>query len=153
MVDPLRLLALLERLDVEVADLDRLSSYDAETLLADRDKLKSAKYGFVVAIEICIDVGNHIIASEGYRAPQNYADVFAVLAEHGHLSEDDVSTYAAMAGFRNLLVHGYAVVDDARVVDILHARVDDCRRFRAAAAAVVAATEDDTSPDPEDRAG
>jgi hypothetical protein len=30
----------------------------------------------VVAIEICIDVGNHIIAGEGYRAPRDYGDVF-----------------------------------------------------------------------------
>lgn len=69
MVDPLRLRALLERLGVEVADLRRLAGYDVDELLADRDKLKSVKYGFVVAIEICIEVGQHIIAGKGYRAP------------------------------------------------------------------------------------
>ena len=69
MIDPLRLRALLERLGEEVTDLRRLAGYDTETLLADRDKLKSAKYGFVVAIEACIDAGQHVIASEGYRAP------------------------------------------------------------------------------------
>lgn len=147
MVDPLRLRSLLERLDEEVRDLQRLASYEPATLLADRDKLKSVKYGFVVAIEICIDVGNHIIASEGYRAPRTYGDVFAVLAEHGHLPDDAVPTYVAMAGFRNLLVHGYAVVDDARVVEMLHERTHDFTSFRAAIAAVVAdAAEHSTDP-------
>jgi uncharacterized protein YutE (UPF0331/DUF86 family) len=136
MVDPLRLRALLERLDEEITDLERLAGLDAYAVLGDRDRLKSVKYGFVVAIEICIDIGNHIIASEGYRAPHDYGDVFAVLAEHGHLQDADVPTYAAMAGFRNLLVHGYARVDDARVVDILHERIDDLRRFGTVMAAV-----------------
>lgn len=137
MVDPLRLRALLERLGDEVADLRRLAGFETDALLADRDKLKSVKYGFVVAIEVCIDIGNHVIASEGYRSPQSYGDVFAVLGEHGHLRDQDVPTFIAMAGFRNLLVHGYAQVDDERVVEILHERLDDFERFRATMASIV----------------
>jgi uncharacterized protein YutE (UPF0331/DUF86 family) len=38
-----------------------------EALLADRDKLNSAKYGFVIAIEAAIDVCRHVIGSEGLR--------------------------------------------------------------------------------------
>lgn len=143
MVDPLRLRSLLERLDAEIDDLRRLAALDPDAVLADRDRLKSVKYGFVVAIEVCIDVGNHVIASEGYRAPRDYGDVFAVLAERGHLDPSEASTYAAMAGFRDLLVHGYAVVDDARVIEILHTRIDDLSRFRAAMAS--AATDGATS--------
>lgn len=151
MVDPLRLRALLERLEGEVAELRRLAALDREVLLADRDKLNSVKYGFVVAIEICIDVGNHIIASEGYRAPSSYGDVFAVLAEHGHLDADDVATLVAMAGFRNLLVHGYAAVDDSRVVEILCSRLDDFVRFRRAVAASVAPAASEAEPPGGDR--
>lgn len=134
MVDLLRLRALLERLVEEVADLRRLAGYDADHLLADRDKLKSVKYGFVVAIEICIDVGQHIIADEGYRAPMNYGEVFTILAEHGHLPTESVPTLIAMAGFRNLLVHGYADIDDRRVIATLHQHLDDFDRFRSAVA-------------------
>lgn len=134
MADPLRLRALLERLGDEVADLRRLAGYDVDELLADRDKLKSVKYGFVVAIEICIEVGQHIIAGEGYRAPMNYGEVFTVLAEHEHLPADAVPTLIAMAGFRNLLVHGYADIDDRRVIATLHQHLDDFDRFRSAVA-------------------
>jgi uncharacterized protein YutE (UPF0331/DUF86 family) len=38
------------------------------------------------------------------------------------------------ARFRNLLVHGYAKVDDTRVVEILRDRVDDLAAFRIALA-------------------
>jgi uncharacterized protein YutE (UPF0331/DUF86 family) len=146
MVDPLRLRALLERLRDEVADLRRLAQYDAETLLADRDKLKSIKYGFVVAIEICIDAGQHVIATEGYQAPANYGEVFSVLAEHGHLSAADVPTLIAMAGFRNLLVHGYAKIDDRRVIDTLHHHLDDFDRFRRALAGSITGPPDGGTP-------
>jgi uncharacterized protein YutE (UPF0331/DUF86 family) len=148
MIDPLRLRALLERLGDEVADLRRLAEYDAATLLADRDKLKSAKYGFVVAIEICIDAGQHIIASHGYRAPSNYDDVFVVLGEKGVLPRGDVPTLIAMAGFRNLLVHGYAAVDDGRVIATLHDHLDDFDRYRRAIAASTIAETRSSVEDP-----
>ncbi|MGH2729531.1 MAG: type VII toxin-antitoxin system HepT family RNase toxin [Actinomycetota bacterium] len=81
--------------------------------LADRDPLSAAKCGLIVAIETCIDVGQHIIASERLRAPENFADVFAALGEAGMLGQEIASTLVAMVGFRNLLVHGYADVDDS----------------------------------------
>ena len=36
-----------------------------------------------------------------------------------------------MARFRNLLVHGYAVVDDNRVIEILQTRLEDLDAFLA----------------------
>ncbi len=57
----------------------RLAKRDTDALLADEDVLAGVKYRFVVAIEACIDVGRHLVASEGLRAPRDYADVFTVL--------------------------------------------------------------------------
>lgn len=44
-----------------------------EQIVADPVKLAAVKYGFVVAIETCIDVGQHIISSESLRAPSDFA--------------------------------------------------------------------------------
>lgn len=74
------------------------------------------------------------MASEGLRAPRDYADVFTVLGESGILPADVVTVLRDTARFRNLLVHEYTAVDDSRVVEILHTRVDDLQRFRAALA-------------------
>ena len=137
MVDVARVRALLDRLGEELSHLRRLSTYPLEELLADPDRLAAAKYRFVVAIETCIDVGQHIIASEELRAPTDFADVFAVVGESGFVSRTSVPTFQAMARFRNLLVHGYFQVDDRRVVEILHTRLGDFDTFRTEVAQAV----------------
>jgi uncharacterized protein YutE (UPF0331/DUF86 family) len=128
MVDPRRLRTLLARLEEEMSHLRRLASYEENDLMADADRLAAVKYRFVVAIEICIDAGQHIISSERLGDPQDFAGVFELLGENGFVSEADVPALRSMAGFRNVLVHGYAIVDDQRVLAAL-SRLDDIERF------------------------
>jgi uncharacterized protein YutE (UPF0331/DUF86 family) len=131
MVDPGRLRALLDRLGEEIGHLRRLAAIAPEELLEDPDRLAAVKYRFVVAIETCIDAAQHVIASEGLRAPSDFADPFAVLGEAGLAPTDLVPALQEMARFRKLLVHGYRRVGDARVVEILGSRLHDLEAFRA----------------------
>ena len=131
MVDPGRLRSLLDRPGEELEHLRRLAAVASEELLADPDRLAGVKYRFVVAIELCIDAAQHIIASEGFRAPSDFADAFAVLGEAGVLPSEQVPALQEMARFRNLLVHGYQRVDDRRVLEILGSHLDDLDAFRA----------------------
>jgi len=39
--------------------------------LNDPDKIGSAKYHFIVAIESAIDMCNHVISRNGYRVPED----------------------------------------------------------------------------------
>jgi uncharacterized protein YutE (UPF0331/DUF86 family) len=133
-VDELRVRQMLDRLGIEIDALRRLARLDAGELLRDDDLLAAVKYRFIVAIEVCIDVGRHVVASEGLRAPLDYADAFAVLADAGLLDPAIAAELRDTARFRNLLVHGYAKVDDTRVVEILRDRVDDLAAFRTALA-------------------
>lgn len=134
MVDELRVRMMLDRLGAEIDALHRLATRDPTELLGDDDLLAAVKYRFIVAIEVCIDLGRHIIASEGLRAPVDYADVFSVLAEAALVDPGSAADLRDTARFRNLLVHGYARTDDTRVVEILRSRVDDLAAFRTALA-------------------
>lgn len=134
MVDPEIVANLFARLEEEVKHLRRLAQGDTEALLTDRDALAAAKYGLVVAIEICIDVGQHVIASEQLRPPASFADVFTVLGESEFVPTGMVTTLRDMAGFRNVLVHAYLEVDDRKVVEFLKSRLGDFDAFRAAVA-------------------
>lgn len=131
MVDPLRLRALLDRLLATESELRRLRGLDIEKVRGDPDRLNSVKYLFVIAAEVAIDAGQHIISSEGLTVPESFAAVFTELGEHGWLGADLARSLTALARFRNLLVHGYARIDDDRVLEILHSdAIGDLARFR-----------------------
>lgn len=80
-----------------------------------------------------IDLVNHVIASEGWRVPRDYGDAFAVLAEHDVITDDLAARFRSLAGLRNLLVHLYDEIDDARVARAVQAGLG---AFGALAAAV-----------------
>lgn len=129
MVDPRRMRALLDRLGSEIENLRRLAATPPQELLADEDLLAAVKYRFIVAIEICIDAGQHFISSEDLRAPENFADVFAVLGEADVLPKGLAESLQRMARFRNVLVHAYLEVDDKQVVQNLQS-LEDLQAFR-----------------------
>lgn len=135
MVDADRLRSLLDRLRDAEGELRRLQSLGKEEVTGHVDRLNSVKYLFVMAAEIAIDTGQHIIAAEGLRSPETFAGVFEELAREGWIPRDLGGSLGAMARFRNLLVHGYADVDDDRVVEILHGdALGELAAFRQAVA-------------------
>lgn len=121
-----RLVSELRRSVERLRDLSKLTQED---FISDPDKIGSSKYHFIVAIESCIDMCNHVIARNGYRVPEDYADTFKVMAEVGAFDTDFSDDLRNMAKFRNRLVHLYWQVDDQQVYDIIRNRLDDFKKF------------------------
>jgi uncharacterized protein YutE (UPF0331/DUF86 family) len=90
-----------------------------------------------MAIELCVDVANHVIADQGLRVPATYAEAFDVLAEAGMLPGPERDAMVRMVGFRNVIVHEYARVEAEIVVRILRQHLDDLARFGTTARAWV----------------
>ena len=134
MVDAATLAAMLSTLRRYIVVLQGLAAVSKEAFLADPDRIGNAKYHFVIAIECCIDVANHIIASENYRIPKDNADSFAVLIEEGIVPETLRESLRDMARFRNRLVHIYWEVDDERVYEYLQTVLQDFHAFARAVA-------------------
>jgi uncharacterized protein YutE (UPF0331/DUF86 family) len=128
-VDKAKLDQMLSNLRAYVGVLRRLAAVPRETFLGDDDKIGNAKYHLLIAIECCIDVANHVIASENYRFPRDNADSFTVLTEHGVVPSSRREPLRAMARFRNRLVHLYWDVDDAKVYEYLQEDLDELAMF------------------------
>ncbi|TYT20333.1 DUF86 domain-containing protein [Dictyoglomus thermophilum] len=109
--------------------LDSIGKIKKEEFLNDPDKIDSAKYNFIVAIESAIDICNHIISQNGFRPPQDYADTFKVLAEQGILEDDFVNNLRNMVKFRNRLVHIYWEIDNEQIYLILKNNIKDLKRL------------------------
>ena len=144
MVDKPKCDQMISNLRSFTGELRRMGRVSRDKFLGSRDMIGSAKYHFVIAIEACVDIANHIIASERYRIPRDNADSFAVLAENSVVKQDRLDALRAMARFRNRLVHLYWGVDDALVYDYLEDGLADLNAFAAAAAAFVNARSDET---------
>ncbi len=130
MVDERRIRRLLQRISDDLAYLRARAASDRGAIRNDPDKLAALKYVFVTAIEGCLDVAQHLCASEGWGPPSTNADALRLLGRHGVLESGLSESLARAVGFRNILVHGYAEVDDDRVVDQLD-RIGDLERFVA----------------------
>lgn len=105
-----------------------------DAFLDSPDRIGNAKYHLVIAVECCIDIANHVIASENYRFPRDNADSFTVLVEEGVLPAGSKGRLGAMARFRNRLVHLYWDVDDRRVYEYLQEGLADVEDFANAIA-------------------
>ena len=76
------------QLDEYLGTLIQIAKVPKEDFLKDRILIGSAKYYLQVSIECCLDLANHIIAAERYRAPKDYADSFAILEEEGFFRKE-----------------------------------------------------------------
>jgi uncharacterized protein YutE (UPF0331/DUF86 family) len=115
--------------------LCELGTLPEADFLGDFRNTESAKYLLVKAIEAAIDICNHIVAKGGGRAPQDYADCFAILQELGVISSGLATRLKKMARFRNLVVHLYW--DDAKVYTIIQNDLGDLEEFQQAVAAFI----------------
>lgn len=95
--------------------------------------MRGVKYTFVTAIEACVDVAQHICASEGWGPPRDNGDALTLLGAHRVLDGDLATRLRQAVGFRNVVVHKYVQVDD-RVVTARLADPSDLTEFVAAVA-------------------
>lgn len=119
MVDAERLVAVLGRVTARLAVLDDYAVDDPDRLLTDEVRLGHLKYTYQTAIEACIDAAQHVVAARGLGTPASNAEAFRLLARAGVLPDDLATSMGGSVGFRNVLVHGYADVDDRLVIDHL----------------------------------
>jgi len=128
-VRPDKVEGILVNLKGYVQKLRRLAALTQEEFLSDFTKVESAKHLFQVSVECCLDVSNHIIASERFRPPKSYAESFEILAEQGIIPKSFVAILRQMVQFRNRLVHLYWEVDSEIIYEILQKNLGDFDTF------------------------
>ena len=126
MVDEVRVARLLRAVTDDLSVLERESRAGVDRR-SDPLWRRGVKYTFVTAIEACLDIAQHVCASEGWGPPADNADALRLLGDHGVITDALAVSMRRAVGFRNVLVHEYVRVDDA-VVD---ARLDDLSDLEA----------------------
>jgi len=131
MVSLEKIIQKFQQLDEFLRLLKKISKIPIKSFLKDKLMIGSAKYYLQVSIECCLDVTNHIIASEHFRAPKDYADSFMIIEEEGLISGDQGLRLRQMAKFRNRLVHLYGEIDNAYVYEFIKKDLKDIEEFKS----------------------
>jgi uncharacterized protein YutE (UPF0331/DUF86 family) len=99
-----------------------------ETLRADLPTQWAVLHGLQLCAQNVLDVATHVAAGRG-RDPADYASAIDALGELGVLEPSFATRLRGIAGFRNVLVHGYLAVDLAIVHRLLTTHLGDFERF------------------------
>ena len=118
----------LTALDGALAQLRRHAGQPLARLATSLDERWAVERGLQVCAQNCIDVATHLAASAGH-SPTDYSSAIDALVPLGILEAEFAARFRAVAGFRNLLVHGYLEVDVSRLHQLLNERLDDFEKF------------------------
>jgi len=109
----------------------------AAILAGDPDAQDILTLNLTRAVQLCVDIGAHLIAAKDKPAPDTMGQTFDVLTDMGVLSTELAVRMKKAVGFRNIAVHNYEAIDweIAHAIAVRH--IDD---FSAFASAVVDST-------------
>jgi len=113
-----------------LSDLRRLAR--PESLATDVREQRFVEHTLQVAIQAALDVASHIVSDRRLGEPRTNRELFDLLQRDGWIEDPLTGSLRNMAGFRNVLVHGYDEVDLAVVRDVLSNHLVDLEAFVAA---------------------
>lgn len=131
----------LRKLGEVVENLRRVRDVEREEFVASFRHYWLAERGLHLAAEAVFDIGNHVLSGHFNVHATDYENVLQRLAEQGVLSEELREAMRGLGGFRNVLVHAYLEVDEARVYDALQEELPVFDRFAEEIVAFLEVTE------------
>jgi uncharacterized protein YutE (UPF0331/DUF86 family) len=102
---------------------------DAGKLQDDIDLQDILSVNLERAVQLCVDIGAHIIASTEKETPDTMGETFQMLAEMEILKPDTAEVMKKAVGFRNIAVHNYEEINWMIVFSICTKQIDDFKQF------------------------
>ncbi|MEX1309665.1 MAG: DUF86 domain-containing protein [Candidatus Sulfomarinibacteraceae bacterium] len=96
--------------------------------LADWDELRVVERGLQLCAQNALDIATHLAAGAG-RDVADYASAIDVLGDLDVLDRTFAESFRSVAGFRNILVHGYLEVDPVILHRVLNSRLSEFEEF------------------------
>lgn len=122
---------LLEYLDGEIKVIEKsqvsLELFSQDLLLTD-----ATKHRMQTAIEMVINIAEHIVAGLKLGQPEHAKDLFPLLAKETIISTELAEVLGKAVGLRNILVHRYQEVSLPILANSATAGLNDLRAFAKA---------------------
>lgn len=129
MLDKERILAKIDELDTYLSELTQIIPATFEEY-EQIEKKRACERLLQLCIECVIDVCRLFVSGLRLGLPSEENDLFDKMLKKKILSKEMNSLLKEMRGFRNILVHEYAAVDDELVFKTMKEKLDDFRKFK-----------------------
>lgn len=116
----------LRHINEYTRDLKRMRGLPKEEYVTDIVTQRAVERTFMNLIQSCIDLAQHIRASEGLSGAQTSKQEIEALGNVGIISSETQRKIEEAVGFRNVLAHRYGDVNHDIVYEVLH---DDLHWF------------------------
>ncbi len=123
---------MLDRLAALEENIQTLEELRVGTPASRRDWW-ALRYGLLESIQIVIDVACELVATQNLGTPKTYRQCIELLVDAGILESPLADRLVSMVGLRNLLVHEYDEIDEAKLLAALGG-LDDFTLFAQAVA-------------------
>jgi uncharacterized protein YutE (UPF0331/DUF86 family) len=120
-------LAFVETCVRELRTLSRPAAIES-----DIRELRFAEHTLQIAIQAALDVASHIVSDDRLGEPRTHRELFDLIAAHGWIPAALCERLRDMAGFRNILVHGYAEVNPRIVRSVVEDHLGELEAFVSA---------------------
>lgn len=117
---------------IETCLNDLRTCANPNALAVDVRERRFVEHTLQLAIQAALDAASHVVSDRRLGEPATNRALFELLANDGWLEPALANVLGDMAGFRNVLVHGYVDVDLAVVRDVLDHHLVDLEAFVAA---------------------
>ena len=111
-----------------LATLRRQAGASSASLGADAERRWAVERGLQLCAQNALDIASHISSAVGLD-PGSYRSSIDCLVEAGALPRAFGERFRGIAGFRNVLVHGYLEIDLDLLAGMLSERLDDFEEF------------------------
>nr|WP_293606582.1 DUF86 domain-containing protein [Polaromonas sp. UBA4122] len=102
---------------------------DAETLVTNFDLQDIISLNLSRAVQMCVDIGAHLIAGMDVPPPDTMGQTFDLLAQSGVLNTVLAGNLKKAVGFRNIAVHNYETINWHIVHSIVKNHLADFSAF------------------------
>jgi len=119
----------LHALNEYIRLLEPYREWDIQRLTKDQIVYGGVLHYLQLSAQVVMDVSAHLQVELGLERVSDYRGAILSLSKAGALPLQFAERVSALAGFRNILVHEYLIIDPLKVSEALHGGLDDLRAF------------------------
>jgi uncharacterized protein YutE (UPF0331/DUF86 family) len=115
-------------------EAEEILSWPTDRFLSDKRSRDVATFYLFLAIQECIDLAAHWVSDARWGSPDEAGAMFEVLADHRAIKRNLAEKLRGAVGLRNLIAHGYSLVNHKRIQAEYREGVEALRKFLAVVA-------------------